>query len=236
MLSSDCKGKVVDSHAPTSSRSVGVFRSVLVAGALACAVCSSGAAFAQETPDSAPEGVEETAPASPDLQRELQTVEQEVDQLKERVFRSKATLQLLRELVSAGIASGSRVALYHVNRLGSAYRMESVQYLLDGKSVYSKVDPGGSLDTLREFQVHDQALPPGTHSVQVNMVLRGKGFGVFSYLRTYQFKVQSSYSFTVEEGRLSLIRVVTDAKGGLKNFVERPTVQYEAKTESLQSE
>ena len=38
--------------------------------------------------------------------------------------------------------------------------MESVQYFLDGKSVYSKVDPGGTLDTMRELQVHEQSLPP----------------------------------------------------------------------------
>ncbi|MFT5460988.1 MAG: hypothetical protein ACI9K2_007510, partial [Myxococcota bacterium] len=31
--------------------------------------------------------------------RELRTVEEEVNRLKERVFRSKATLQLLKELV-----------------------------------------------------------------------------------------------------------------------------------------
>lgn len=170
--------------------------------------------------------------AASEFFRELRTVEEEVGNLRERVFRSKATLQLLREMVALGAASGSRVALYHVNRLGNAYSMESAQYFLDGRNVYTKVDPGGSLDTLREFQVHDQAVPPGTHNVQVNLVLRGKGFGLFSYLRTYQFKVQSSYAFRVEEGRTTLVRVVTAAKGGLKNFVERPNIQYEARTDS----
>ena len=57
-------------------------------------------------------------------------------------------------------------------------------------------------------------------------MLRGKGYKIFSYLRDYEFKVQSSYTFKVEEGKTSLIRVVVDSLGGLRKFVERPTVQY----------
>ena len=75
-----------------------------------------------------------------DLHRELRTVEEQVSDLKERVFRSKATLELLKELVLDAAASGSRVVLWHINELGAGYSVESVQYFLDGKSVYSRVD------------------------------------------------------------------------------------------------
>jgi hypothetical protein len=177
----------------------------------------------------------ETAEAA-EFSRELRTVEEDVSDLKERVFRSKATLKLLKELLVDASATGSRIVLWHVNKLGGGYSMESVQYFLDGKSVFSKVDPGGTLDTEREIKVHEQSAAAGPHSLQVNMVLRGKGYKVFSYLRTYQFKVQSSYAFQVEEGRLSLLRVIADSHGALKNFVERPTIQYDERTEAYREE
>jgi hypothetical protein len=126
--------------------------------------------------------------------------------------------------------------LWHINKLGGGYSMESVQYFLDGKNVFSKVDPGGTLDSVREIKVHEAAVPPGTHNLQVNLVLRGRGYKVFSYLRTYQFKVQSSYSFKVEDGKVSLIRVVSDNRGGLRNFVERPTIQYDERKETFREE
>lgn len=174
--------------------------------------------------------------AAADLRRELRTVEEDVSNLKERVFRSKATLKLLKELVVEGAAAGSRVVVWHVNQLGGGYSMESAQYFLDGKNVFSKVDPGGTLDTVREIKVHEQTLPPGQHNLQVNYVLRGKGYKIFSYLRSYQFKVQSSYTFDIREGALSIIRVVADSRGGLRNFVERPTVLYDERADSIREE
>ncbi len=168
-----------------------------------------------------------------ELRRELRTVEEDVSNLKERVFRSKATLKLLKELVVDGVATGSRVVVWHINRLGGGYSMESAQYFLDGKNVFSKVDPGGTLDTVREIKVHEQTLPPGQHSLQVNYVLRGKGYKVFSYLSSYQFKVQSSYTFEIEDGKRSVVRVIADSRGGLRNFVERPTVLYDERDETI---
>lgn len=186
---------------------------------------------AEEDPAAIARGVQERETArrhaASEFHRELLTVEEEVSQLKERVFRSKATLQLLKELVVDATASGSQVMLWHVNDLGSGYSIESVQYFLDGKNIFTKIDPDGGLDEIEELKFHEQALAPGPHDLQVNLVLRGRGPKLFSYLESYQFKVQSAYTFTIEEGKVSLIRVVVDSRGGLKNFEERPTVRYD---------
>ncbi|MCB9671748.1 MAG: dihydrolipoamide acetyltransferase [Alphaproteobacteria bacterium] len=171
-----------------------------------------------------------------DYAKELRTVEEEVNGLKERVFRSKATLQLLKELVVEGASSGARIVVWHLNQLGKGYAMESVQYFLDGKNIYTKVDPGGQLAAVKEMKVHEQSVPPGTHSLEVKMVLRGAGYGVFSYLRTYQFNVQSSYAVKVSDGRASVVRVIADSRGGLRNFVDRPTVRYEERSDTLREE
>ena len=46
-------------------------------------------------------------------------MEEDVNSLKERVFRSKATLQLLKEIVVQGSSTGSRGSIVHVNKLAS---------------------------------------------------------------------------------------------------------------------
>jgi hypothetical protein len=189
---------------------------------------------AAEAPAAA--SAEDEAPVANE-NRDLRTVEQEVNSLKERVFRSKATLQLLRELVIEGASLGSRLVLWHVDRMGPAYSTESIQYFLDGKNIFAKLDPSGSLNETDEFQVVDRSLPPGPHSLQVNVGLRGNGYGVFSYLKTYTFKVQSSYTFEIDDGRMTALRVVLDDKGGLvRRFVDRPSVSYEERGEVLRDE
>src|SRR5688572_10709733 len=88
--------------------------------------------------------------------RELRTVEEDVKRLKERVFRSKATLQLLKEIIVEGAGMGSRVVLWHVNKMGPAYTVDQVTYFLDGKSVFTRsAEIDGDIDSLREARVHE---------------------------------------------------------------------------------
>jgi hypothetical protein len=217
----------------------------VLAAFLACILLIAPRAHAQEEPagasDDAPmdgtdAGSDEEPAESPGLNRELRTVEEEVNNLKERVFRSKATLQLLKELVVEGASGGSRVVLRHVNELGNNYSIESIQYFLDGKNVYTKVDPGGQLASVKEMKVHEQGLPPGTHTLQVKIVMRGNGSGVFSYLRTYQFNVSSTYSFNVEDGKVTRLSVIAGSRGGLRNFTDRPAITYEERSDVIREE
>lgn len=172
--------------------------------------------------------------AAVEFNKRLLTMEEDVNSLKERVFRSKATLQLLKEIVIQGSTSGSRAVIWHVNTLGPAYTIESVSYYLDGQSVYAKADPSGSLDSAEELKVWEGAIPPGNHNLTVNLVLRGNGFGVFKYVEGYTFRVQSSYAFVADDGHISNVRVLVDERKGIaRSFVERPNVEYDVKSVRL---
>lgn len=174
------------------------------------------------------------ADASADFNRELLSIEQQVDALKERVFLSKATLQLLKEIVIQGGSSGARAAIWHVNKLSSAFRVESLQYLLDGQSKFSKSDPSGSLDAAREFKIHDGALPPGNHNLSVDLKIRPTGGGVFTYAKDYEINVRSNYAFAAELGKSCTVRVVVSDRGGVVNsFEERAKVDFEIKCERV---
>ncbi len=163
-----------------------------------------------------------------DFNRRLLTAEEEVNGLKEQVFRAKATLQLLKEIVIQGSTSGARAVLWHRNELGAAFTIQSVNYYLDGQSIYSKTVLDESLSGKSEFKLHDGPIPAGNHTIAVSMVLRGNGFGVFSYVDKYTFNVQSSYAFTAEDGKSCEVWIrVKERKGIGRSFVERPWVEYD---------
>jgi hypothetical protein len=59
-------------------------------------------------------------------------------------------------------------------------------------------------------------------------VYRGHGYGLFSYLEGYKFKVQSSYTFNAEPGKVSTIKVVAFERGGFTaELKDRPAVRYD---------
>lgn len=166
--------------------------------------------------------------SSGEFNKRLLTVEEKVNSLKEQVFRSKATLQLLKEIVVQGSTSGARAVIWHVNELGATYAVQSVSYFLDGTSIYSKAAVDGSLNKTREFKLHDGAISSGNHTLSVSMILRGNGFGVFSYVDRYTFNVQSSYAFTAEDGKSCEVWVrLRERKGIGRSFIERPAVEYD---------
>ena len=178
-------------------------------------------------PEAAPTLAEQMGP---DYNRDLLTIEEQVNGLKERVFQSKATLQLLKEIVVQGSSSGSRGKITHVNKLGRSYSIESISYYLDGQGKFSKVDTSGALSAQKQLAIFDGPIPPGNHNLTVHLKLRGNGFGVFNYVSNYVFNVQASTAFTAEDGKSCRVKAVIDERGGFtRSFTERPSVKFETR-------
>ena len=101
--------------------------------------------------------------------------------------------------------------------------LESVAYALDGAPIFTKVDANGDLDKREEFEIFNGRIVPGKHQIAVRLVYRGHGYGIFSYLEGYKFKVQSSYTFNAEAGKVTTVKVVGYEKGGITaDLKDRP--------------
>jgi hypothetical protein len=163
----------------------------------------------------------------------VRSLEERVTDLKEKIFRTKNRLMNLQEMVIGGdITTGAKAVLVHRNEMGSSFYLESVTYALDGAPIYTKVDVDGDLEKREEFEIFNGRVVPGNHQITVQMVYRGHGYGLFSYLEGYRFKVQSSYTFDAEPGKVSVVKVVGFEKGGLTaELKDRPAVRYDVKKE-----
>jgi hypothetical protein len=193
------------------------------------------AAPSPSAPPSLVESVEEATAGAPEEQvemsiyRELKTVETRVDDLKEKVFRSKARLLLLEEKVIRGVVSGAKAVIRHVNHLGPAYSLESVTYYFDGNPIYQKTNVGtkGELAREKKVEIFEANVPPGDHTLSVTGVIQGKGTGLFEYLSDYSFEFSSSYSFVAQDGKTTRLDSVLYKKGGpLADYVEGPNIEF----------
>ena len=159
----------------------------------------------------------------------VKTLEEEVVDLKEKIYRSKARLLLLQETVLGGdLSTGARAVLFHKNEMGNSFVLESVAYALDGAPIFTKVNQDGDLDKREEFEIFNGRIVPGQHQIAVRFVYRGNGYGVFSYLEGYKFRVLSSYTFNAEATKVTTVRVVGFEKGGITtDLKDRPSVRYD---------
>jgi hypothetical protein len=157
----------------------------------------------------------------------LRDLEQRVDELKEQIRRSHTRLSLLSDTILAGGVGGARAEITFVNDMSNVFQLTRALFLLDGAVQNSKQDETGVLAEQKEIPVFSGSIPPGDHTIQVLVQLRGHGFGVFSYLQGYRFEIRSSHSFTVTEGKTIEVRAIAYEKGGVTVPLEqRPAMRY----------
>jgi hypothetical protein len=195
-------------------------------------------AAATPAPPGAPAEVEVAKPADPQTQSagngddayklKVQELETRVNELKEKIFRSKSRLAILKETVLASSIAGSEAQIVHRNEMGSSFRLEKVSYSLDGSQIFSRAEGEGKLDDQEEIEIFNGPIVPGNHLVSVVMVYRGNGYGIFSYLNGYVFTLRSSYTFRAEEGKLARLKVVGYEKGGMTtDLKDRPAIRFD---------
>jgi hypothetical protein len=159
----------------------------------------------------------------------LRDLEQRIDELKEQIRRSHTRLSLLSDTILSGGVGGARAEITFKNDLSSAFRMTGATFVLDGAVQYNKTDESenSALAAQKEIPVFSGSIPPGDHTLQIVLRLRGHGYGVFSYLRGYKFQVPSSHTFTITEGKTLRLDVVAWEKGDVTTALEqRPSIRY----------
>ena len=180
-----------------------------------------------------PAGAQAPAPAPVDepYNLRLRNIEERVNDLKEKVFQSKARIIQLQEVVLHGAISGAKAVIIHKNEMGGTFRLSRLQYALDGAPIYNRVATGEELEAAEEIEIFNGSIAPGNHQLSLYLEYTGSGYGVFSYLKGYTFKVKSSQMITAEEGKLTLVRVVGFEKGNITTELkDRPAVRYEIDT------
>ena len=165
----------------------------------------------------------------------LRDLEQRIDELKEQIRRSHTRLSLLSDTILSGGAGGARAEVTFRNDLSSAFRLTGALFVLDGAVQYNKQDEADDspLANQKDIPIFIGSIPPGDHTVQIVLQLRGNGYGVFSYLKGYKFKVPSSHSFTITEGKTLKLDVIAWEKGDVTtDLTERPAIRF---TENVRS-
>jgi hypothetical protein len=157
----------------------------------------------------------------------LRSLEKNVNELKEQIFRTKARLNLLKETVLGGVIGASRAVIKFKNDMGSSFRLIKAAYALDGVQIYSKSDDTGRLAEMQEFDVYNGAIQPGSHTLSVVLLYQGNGFGVFSYLKGYKFNAKASHSFVAAESKSTNITVRGYEKGNITTQLQdKPDIEF----------
>jgi hypothetical protein len=161
--------------------------------------------------------------------KQLMDVENEVNDLKERFFKSKATLRLLKESIVQGAVQGAKAKVRVRNKLGSGYVLDgNIQFSIDGIDFPTQGGDDVMLSEQKEYEILDKEITPGQHSIEVKVSLRGNGSGLFSYINKYSFTVNRVGAFIAKQGdECQLIIELYEKKGFGLSFLDKPQISFE---------
>jgi hypothetical protein len=212
------------STAPAAAATSAPAASTPSAAAPAPAAATAPEAASAETTPAAPPA---TAREKGTYTVRLKDLEDRVNRLKEQIFRSKARLSLLAETVLDRKIAGAKAIIAFHNEMGGSFWLTRATFLLDGGAILNKVDEDGSLAERDVIELFNGPVMPGEHTLSVVLQYRGNGFGIFSYLKGYSFKVRSSRTFSVSEGKAIDVNVVSFEQGGVTTpLEERPAIRF----------
>jgi tetratricopeptide (TPR) repeat protein len=186
-----------------------------------------------------PAGPAEAAPTAPQprpvTSLRLHDLQAEINNLESKLRNSHSQLNLLSQTILSGGTGGARAQIQFLNELSDAFRVTQAMFVLDGAVQYNRRDTTGKLAAQKEIPVFSGLIPPGDHTLQVLIKLKGHGYGVFSYLRGYKFEVKSTHSFRTTGGKTMSLSVEAYEKGGVTTALEqRPALRFvEKETDGL---
>jgi hypothetical protein len=158
--------------------------------------------------------------------RQINQIEAQVNELKEEIFRSNSRLAILKESILASGLKGTELHIIHCNEMGANFKLERILYILDGNPIRKETDLDGNLN--QEIEILNGPITSGNHSLQVELIYRGNGYGVFSYLQAYRFTLPDVHDFRTDEGKRLKIKVIAYEKGGISvDLFDRPALRFE---------
>jgi hypothetical protein len=179
----------------------------------------AGSASADNPPAPAPppEAKPEDMPTAIRMRR----LEERTQALKERSWQLKARIQMLKEQMLGG-GVGAQAVVAHDNDMGSSFRLVKLVYTLDGTEVLSQNDDTAeNLFKVKQFDVFNGPIAPGSHNLTMVATYRGHGYGVFEYLQKFTFTARNTSTFVASEGKIAKVDCRGYEKGGTATPMEK---------------
>jgi hypothetical protein len=124
------------------------------------------------------------------------------------------------------------LSVEHHNEMSASFRLVALTARIGSQVVFEQSvdtpDGEGDAEIVTPVCVYRGMVPAGTHALSLDLLYRGRGHGVFSYLRGYRFRVRSAHDADVSTDAFGVqVTSVGQERGGATTPLEdRPSVRW----------
>jgi hypothetical protein len=174
-----------------------------------------------------PDAKPPTAVAPPPQSLRLTDTRAKVDELTASMKRIREQLASVSNQVMSPVVGAAATDIMLRNEMSGAYRLVHATIRLDGAVLIDREDEGNTLADQKELPVLKGAVAPGDHTLSVELIFQGSGYGVFSYLKGYRYNVKSTHAFAVGQGKPVNLDITAYEKGDATTPLDqRPAIDW----------
>jgi hypothetical protein len=124
------------------------------------------------------------------------------------------------------------LSVEHRSEMSASFRLVGLTVRAGSQVVFERnvdtPDGDGDAEIVTPICDYRGTVPAGTHALDVELVYRGRGSGVFSYLRGYRFRVRSAHDADVSTNDSGLRVISFGHEQGVATapLEERPAVRW----------
>lgn len=151
-----------------------------------------------------------TPAAAFDHKATLDDIRARSEALQGRLLAAREKVLALRSEIIRDNLTPTRVLLVHKTDMGPSFKLEQIDYELDGVLITSRTDP--LMDAAGQLEILNGEVRPGDHELRVTLTFLGTGAGPYASVGGYRFKVPSSFKLTTPNARLTEATVVSSVR------------------------
>jgi len=159
---------------------------------------------------------------------DLQDLEEKINSLRNQILDTKSKIMELGDRLSQGFISGTKVRMVIDNKLNGSFIPVKMVVKIDGYPIY-KNDKEDTLATAKDLEAFSASVLPENHRIDVEMIVRGKGFGIFTYMEAVKMLVKTTYYLNAPRGKEITLHIVPYDKGSFYKLQDRPQIKFEVK-------
>jgi hypothetical protein len=179
------------------------------------------------SPPEEPSGELASSPeGEPRFSVRLQDLERMIEEQREQKRRAEIRAQLLAD---QAVPDGAVLEVAVQDLVTSAFVVTGVSVWVDSRLVYLRTAEGGLFLQDRTLTAYTSFVPPGTHTIRVDVSLAGNA-SPLPYLHAYRLRASSECRLVVIDGHRTRVTAEASEQGGLtRPFQQRPAILWSSR-------
>lgn len=141
-------------------------------------------------------------------QNEIKEFDKIIDQINQDIKKEKKDISFLKNSLINNEISASKLVVKLINKDDGYFKITKVKITMNGNNILTKDSLGK-----KELTIFNESSSPGLYTFNFDLYVEGAGYGIFTYMKSYKFRIKRTVKVKVHDIGKSKLKIIIYKKG-----------------------